>query len=32
MNNTKIVNTQQAKDIHHYKNNKQKINKTNASI
>jgi len=32
MNNSKIVNAQRAKDIHHYKTIKQKVNKTIASI
>jgi len=32
MNNIKIVNAQQAKDIHHYKNIKGKVYKINASI
>lgn len=32
MNNTMIVNAQQAKDIHLYKNIRQKVNKPNTSI
>ena len=32
MNNMKVINAQQAKIIHHHKNTKQKLLKTNAVI
>jgi hypothetical protein len=32
MNNMKVINTQQARIIHHYKNSKEKLLKTNAEI
>jgi len=32
MENVKIINAQQAKQIHHFKNTKERLYKTNASV